>query len=158
MGDETIARAEMNERRRNELEAIEREHGGITPALVVDAASDEDSALHEWFEWDDSAAAHAHRLAQARQLIRVVYVRDDKQQKGPAFYHVTTDDERRYVSAVRVSSDADLFASALRELTVKLRIAVESVDRLSELRDVPALVPVRRALLRAASALEKVSG
>lgn len=157
MSDDTLSRAELNELRRKELEQIESEHGGITPALVVDAASDEDSALHDWFTWDDSEAAHAHRLAQARQLIRVVYVQDDKQQKGPAFYHVTTDDERRYVSVVRVSSDADLFGSALRELTVKVRIAVESVERLSELRDVPALVPIRRALLRAAAALEKVS-
>lgn len=36
---------------------------------VLDAARDPSSPLHPKFEWDDTVAAEAHRLEQARQLI-----------------------------------------------------------------------------------------
>lgn len=48
--------------------------GVLTPAAVVDAARDESHPLHDRFEWDDSKAAEAHRLNQARVLIRSVRV------------------------------------------------------------------------------------
>jgi len=46
--------------------------GEVTPDAVVEAAKDEDSPLHAEFEWNDGAAAHQHRLAQARYLIREI--------------------------------------------------------------------------------------
>ena len=64
--------------------------GILTAEAVVEAAKDPESPLHHQFEWDDSAAAHAHRLNQARQLIRTVVIRENHQ---PA---------RRYVN-VRVT-------------------------------------------------------
>jgi len=41
---------------------------------VLADARDEGSPLHPYFEWDDTAAAEAHRLAQASALIRRVRV------------------------------------------------------------------------------------
>jgi len=41
----------------------------ILPADVVQMASDPESPLHRYFEWDDSKAAHSYRLQQARDLI-----------------------------------------------------------------------------------------
>lgn len=41
---------------------------------IVADARDKASPLHGYFEWDDSAAAEAHRLAQAQSLIRRVRV------------------------------------------------------------------------------------
>jgi hypothetical protein len=50
---------------------IAKQNGGL---LVVDAvleeAKREDSPLHAHFEWDDTAAADAHRRYQARVLIQ----------------------------------------------------------------------------------------
>jgi len=57
---------------RSELMAVREKYGALTPANVVDAARAEDHPLHSRFEWDNDAAAHKYRLAQARQLIRVV--------------------------------------------------------------------------------------
>lgn len=60
--------------------------GELTPKDVVDDARHDNSPLHSFFEWDDSAAAEAHRLGQARGLIRAVvavYVSDDR----PAVRH-----------------------------------------------------------------------
>jgi len=58
---------------KEELEAIAA--GGVLyPADVVEAARNPNSAMHSQFEWDDSEAAEAYRLQQARALIRRVKV------------------------------------------------------------------------------------
>jgi hypothetical protein len=57
-----------------ELEKLRREGGRIIAAEVVAAATPEDAPLHPAFEWDDSAAAQAHREHQARNLVRRVQV------------------------------------------------------------------------------------
>jgi len=57
---------------REELLAIREQYGQLTPAAIVDAARDEDHPLHGRFEWDDAVAGEKYRLAQARELIRVV--------------------------------------------------------------------------------------
>lgn len=84
-----------------ELKQLEDRKGRLTPEQVLEAASDPKSALHSQFEWDDSKAAYAHRLDQARELIRrvkielvveertikaVAYVRDpDRQTSEPGY-------------------------------------------------------------------------
>lgn len=55
------------------LKALERQ-GRLTPDEVLAAARDQASPLHDSFEWDEAKAAHAHRLDQARSLIRSVMV------------------------------------------------------------------------------------
>jgi len=51
---------------------------------VVAEAEDIDSPFHDWFEWDDSAAARMHRLKQARDLIGSVDIvrKDDPRADG----------------------------------------------------------------------------
>lgn len=54
--------------------------GELTPEDVLADAKHDNSPLHPFFEWSDTAAAHAHRLAQARGLIRsvvAIYTRPD---------------------------------------------------------------------------------
>lgn len=53
-----------------ELEQLGR-NGRIDPDNVVEFARNPETALHSRFDWDDSSAAHQHRLWQARQVIRV---------------------------------------------------------------------------------------
>ena len=59
---------------RGQLQAIYDRHERLTPQLVVETARDESHPLHSRFEWDDKVAAEAHRLDQARRLIRSVKV------------------------------------------------------------------------------------
>lgn len=75
----------------HELDAQRR----LTPANVVAAARPEASPLHRGFEWDDSAAAEAYRLDQARYILRsIVVVREPENPKSEirAFVTVTGDD------------------------------------------------------------------
>lgn len=72
----------VRERMERELESIREADGGVLrPVAVVRfAAENPDSALHGKFEWDDSRAAHAHRIWQARCVIETVctVVRGDR--------------------------------------------------------------------------------
>lgn len=56
----------------DELRIIaERNNGVLVPKHVVTYARNASTALHGLFEWDDGKAAEAHRLEQARHIIRV---------------------------------------------------------------------------------------
>lgn len=55
-----------------ELRRIQKKHGALTPAVVVEESRPETAVLHHRFTWDDDQAAHQFRLWQARQVIQVV--------------------------------------------------------------------------------------
>lgn len=110
-----------------ELRRLFADNGGaLTPEAIVEAARAEESALHDKFDWDDSEAAHAWRIHQARNLLRVVvtYI-------GPAedqictrvFVSLTTDrtkggDGYREIEAVMSNQEYrdQLLADALEEM------------------------------------------
>ena len=91
-------------------ELCEANDGRITPEMTVDDAADVDSPLHPLFEWDDKKAGHAHRLDQARYLLRSVRVevrRADRKIIVP--YYVRdpdAGDDQGYVSFAAVKSEA----------------------------------------------------
>lgn len=59
----------------NEVEAIRKKAGGsVDPEDVVKRAKGKRNVLHPLFEWDDSKAAHAHRVECARGLMRSFHV------------------------------------------------------------------------------------
>jgi len=58
---------------KEELESLVVD-GSLDPERVVDAAKNPNSSMHGQFNWDDSEAAHEHRLSQARALIKRVKV------------------------------------------------------------------------------------
>lgn len=69
-----------------------QQHGELTPQDVVDDARSPGSPIHSFFQWDDSLAAEAYRLSQARGLIRsvvAVYTSDEAPAKRMrAYVHV----------------------------------------------------------------------
>lgn len=75
-------------------ELADPETGVVTPEQVVREAKNPRSVLHHYFEWNQDKAAHEHRLAQARHLIRSVrYVEVITQVElthVPAYVHVTS--------------------------------------------------------------------
>lgn len=56
------------------LKALIDKSGRLDPARVVQVAARPSHPLHNYFEWDDTKAAQAHRITQARALIREVRV------------------------------------------------------------------------------------
>ena len=99
------------------IAAIAESNGGrLTPELVVEAARDPASPLHSHFEWDDPKAAAAHRLDQARTLIRSVKIQvtiSDFVLKAPRFVHDPgTERQQGYISVAKLRTDSDLAREA----------------------------------------------
>jgi hypothetical protein len=124
------------------LHQIAEAHGGILqPKAVVDAARNPNSPLHDAFEWNDSAAAEAYRLYQARQLIRVVVRYEQVGTKTvPCRVFVSLSNDRKdddggYRLVTNVLSDAEqrrqLLADA-REEMVRFRDKYRALSELAE--------------------------
>jgi hypothetical protein len=93
--------------------------GELTPERVVELARSRSSPLHEMFEWDDEVAAHAHRLQQARAIIRSVRVEvtvDERVLSVPKYVHDPERDETGgYVETMAVASKRSVAARVLRQ-------------------------------------------
>lgn len=78
----------------------QQQKGELTPEDVLADAKHHNSPLHSFFEWDDSAAAHQHRLHQARGLIRAVvavYTREDQPAvRARAYVHISEGETSHY--------------------------------------------------------------
>lgn len=127
--------------------AVER-GGEVTPNDLVDAARPDDHPLHRHFEWDDSAAADAYRLSQARAIIRCVSVEraDDEAGHVQAFVSVSGDLQRSYrpMEAVLLSKDLrsrvlesaqrdlDAFKKRYRELTDVVEVVAEASKKVEK--------------------------
>lgn len=103
------------------LEQIERKTGALTPETVVDDARRKSSPLHKGFTWDDNEAAEAHRLNEARYLLRQIVIvtsvpdKDEEPKTIRAFMSVSQDDDhdestsaKSYVNVTDALSDPKL--------------------------------------------------
>lgn len=86
--------------------------GLIQTEAVVEAAQDPESPLHKYFDWNDATAAHQHRLAQARKLVRNFTIRVIDE--GPKYVDVviregTPEARRGYVPLARAVVDENLY-------------------------------------------------
>lgn len=78
----------------SEMKQIQRDYSVVNPISVVERAKSPKSALHRYFDWNDSSAGAKYRLWQARQLIAQVHIVDsDDPNCEPvrAFVHVKPD-------------------------------------------------------------------
>jgi len=100
--------------------------GALTPESVLADAENDASPLHPAFEWDDSKAAAAHRLDQARYILRQIVVTfeerpdDDPIRAFVVVREAEDDDDAVFTHiAVALSDDAkraQLIARAKREI------------------------------------------
>lgn len=102
-----------------ELERIRIENEGRLEAHdVVEVARSSNSPLHKAFEWNDERAAYAHRIEQAKYLIRSIEVRIEEPEAPAravrAFVSVSEQDERSYTSIEDALSSPMLREQVLR--------------------------------------------
>lgn len=116
------------------LGALADKEGRLTPEQVVEDARDPKSPLHPCFEWDDSKAAHQHRLYQARKLVAV---------------YVTQTIETRQIRVPMFVRDPDAAPNAqgyVRTVVVKTEKERAREVLLDELGRVAAITQRARAL------------
>lgn len=124
-----------------ELEKIRSNHGELRPEYVVEDAKDENSILHDYFDWDDSSAAAKYRAQQARVLINNIKV-EVKTTKVfcnvKAFVNVVTDTNklRTYVPINEVLADNTAYADLLSQAKDDMSSFIDKYNRVSELSGV----------------------
>lgn len=113
-----------------ELERIRAQSGNerdVVAAAMIVAAKPESSPLHREFNWNDKAAAHEHRMDQARNLITALcYVvrrePDGEPVRTVAYVHVrSADNPSTYRTAADVLRDPEDSANSLKECISLLR-------------------------------------
>jgi hypothetical protein len=131
------------------LEALRSDSNGVlfTKDVVADARS-EASPLHPFFEWNDRKAAVAHRLNQARTLIRAVVLGaiDDEEVSSRAYvadaesggYRNTTDQlvTMRATTTAPASSSGRFGRDRAEEARRELRLWRERYGALESFADV----------------------
>ena len=113
-------------------------NGILMPEAVIHAARPKDSPLHSQFEWNNSKAAHAHRLWQARHLIRVcVEMLPKVNVPTEVFVSLRSDRENGgYRVQAEVLSDKDMRQELLSDALAELRMFSAKYQRLKELASV----------------------
>lgn len=131
-----------------ELKAIEKRDGTLRPEAVVAYARNPKTALHSRFEWDDSAAAEAYRLEQARRVIRL-RIEIVGESKEPVRYWASLQSDRRdgngYRAIVTIMSDDDRRRELLAMALAEARMFQKKYRQLRELADVFAAIDAAAA-------------
>lgn len=109
----------MKQQYEQELKKLaEQNNGELTPQIVVEAAEDNKSPLHDYFEWDDEAAGVQYRLWQARKLIVKVKV-ELEDQEIQEFYSIKLlgekESDRRYVQIDKILREEEMRQRLLNE-------------------------------------------
>lgn len=119
---------------------------------VVARARDETSALHSFFEWDDSEAAEKYRLSQASGLIRMaVTVLPGSNEPIRALVSLSTDQTHGggYRRIKDVMNDPQQRAVLLQGALAELRMIERKYKHLQELAELwPTLNAIERKTSR----------
>ncbi len=109
----------------------------VTAEDVVSKAKSTRSAMHNYFEWDDSVAGHLYRKQQANQLLchlQVKYIVDKKEPvRVKAF--VNTKRNNGYQPIETVVSDIDRYQMLLNKAYEELRSVKTKYQELSEIQE-----------------------
>ncbi len=71
----SMVRTNQRKAMETELNLLMKQHDGLlTAEAVLEQAEQPSSALHTFFTWDESEAAHKWRLVEARQLITSIKI------------------------------------------------------------------------------------
>ena len=120
------------------LETVKQVMGGLNARTVVAFASDPESPLHGFFEWDPTAAAQLYREKQARGLIQRVSVSFEDRQgamKETRAFVVVRDDIgglAEYESLIEVMSDDDKRERLLQQAKQDIDALVAKYKTLQE--------------------------
>ena len=134
---------EQAQRYGGRIDALMEEHDGdVTPELVYQDAQSKESPLHDYFEWNNRAAAKAHRLSQARELLRFIHVvvkrEDGTEEEIRAFHRVViqrSDEtaDATYAGVARVLSEEELRAQIIGRALHELETWRKRYQQYSEL-------------------------
>jgi len=138
-----------------ELSDLNKQHGHLTPDLVLESAVSASSPLHSLFEWDNDKAGHSFRLWQARKLIRSVKIERPDGQLMPKFISLKVEDERHYEEAAVVVQDQDKWTAVLEDAAAALNDLEHRIETLIQLGDSENRLELAQSLQKGALSLRE---
>lgn len=122
------------------LEKLERQHGSVTPKLIVDDARPKTALLHKCFEWDDAEAAEKYRESQAgfilRNLVNVSVTQSPELSEVRAFVNVVKEGDSKFVSVTTAMSNDEMRQHVLKTALSELMAFKKKYGQLEELAEV----------------------
>lgn len=121
------------------FERLEASPEGLTPTSVLNASRDEQSLLHNEFEWDDTVAAEQYRKSQARAIIQNLTVVtnttdvEEREQHADRAYVITPGYKGAYVSLDNALNREEWRAHLLKTALRDMDVFTAKYQRLSEL-------------------------
>jgi hypothetical protein len=116
----------------------------LTPKNIVNLARNENSVLHEMFEWDDTVAAEQYRKQQANLIIQnlkiTVIADDNTERKVKAF--VTVKRNTVFEPIEKVVKDVDKYSLLLDKAYKELNGIKIKYRELQEIQDLLSDIPV----------------
>jgi len=153
----------LNEATIDALRMLEDESGRLTADAVVEEATNPKSVLHDRFQWDDTLAAHAHRIEQARALIRSVKIHVVEETVTVSTVHYIRDpdadeNEQGYLSLDRLAEDHDKARLAIRREFRMADAAMQRAEGIAEALEMRGvIIKARKALGAARKKIERTS-
>lgn len=121
-----------------ELDALRATSGLLLPEEVVAwAQGHPESALHSQFEWDDSEAARAWRIWQARRVI-AVYIVSDEGERTVVSLSIDRKASGGYRDVQDVLKDDELRKVLVRDALAELKRVKAKYEHIKELASVYA--------------------
>ncbi len=142
----------MKQALQDELARIYGRDGILHPATVIAEARNKRNPLHAQFTWDDTKAAEAHRMNEARNLIRVAVKVIPAISNQAVREYVSISTMRRmgtgsYLATVDVVADDERRAQALADAIKTLTQLERRFGYLEELAPIwDALRPIARTV------------
>lgn len=123
----------------DEIQSIGEE---VTPADILAKARDSKTELHKCFEWDDGIAAEKYRLAQARQIVHhliIKNVEEDKVDTQVRFFY-RTESNGGYKPFSAVIKNPTEYEKLLEQARNELRAFKKKYHTLTELEEILSLI------------------
>jgi hypothetical protein len=144
----------MKQELQNELMTIYERDGALNPEAVIEEARNKNSALHDRFTWDNNAAAHQHRLEEARKLIRVAVTvipafSNEAVKQFVSIRALRGSDEGSYISTVDLLSDERKYEMAKHDALKALERLKYQYSYIKELDPIWVLVDAELSKIRA---------
>lgn len=108
----------------------------ITPQNVVNLARNENSVIHNDFEWNDEIAGEKYRIIQARQMIQNFAIETKKEEKAPVRVLQITTARNVYKPIEFFVKNVDEYVELLNRAKIELQGIKKRYSTLAELEDV----------------------
>lgn len=98
--------------------------GEADPGKFVEAAASPQHPAHDWFDWEESVAAHKWRLQQARQFFRITVKVEVEQDTSLVDGTTTVRVEQRPALVAQRAVENALISTATEQGTTELRAGI----------------------------------